>query len=118
MVNDVIIYNGCCCGNTEKGHSEVPIKLLLDEWEKYGLNDSVTVRISKCLGPCSMHNVSLLRTEEGATWIGNISEDLHYKAIVDWALNVSKNGSDIEIPEILVPHRFERFEEVVIRDSN
>ena len=116
MPTDVVVCNGCCCGNTDKGHPEVPIKLLNDEWEKYRLNDSAKLRISKCLGPCSMHNVSLLRTDNGTTWIGNLSEEIHYKALVDWALQVSENGSDIEIPEILVPHKFERFDEVVIRD--
>ena len=116
MPTDVVVCNGCCCGNTDKGHPEVPIKLLNDEWEKYRLNDSVKLRISKCLGPCSMHNVSLLRTDNSTTWIGNLSEEIHYKALVDWALQVSEKGSDIEIPEILIPHKFERFDEVVIRD--
>tara|TARA_B100001769_G_C21676214_1_gene374815 strand:- start:64 stop:414 length:351 start_codon:yes stop_codon:yes gene_type:complete len=116
MPTDVVVCNGCCCGNTDKGHPEVPIKLLNDEWEKYRLNDSVKLRISKCLGPCSMHNVSLLRTDNSTTWIGNLSEEIHYKALVDWALQVSEKGSGIEIPEILIPHKFERFDEVVIRD--
>ena len=116
MPTDVVVCNGCCCGNTDKGHPEVPVKLLNDEWENYGLNNSVKLRISKCLGPCSMHNVSLLRTDYGTTWIGKLSEDIHYKALVDWALQVSEKGPDIEIPEILVPHIFERFDKVVIRD--
>ena len=37
--------------------------------------------------------------------------------IVDWAIDVSKNESDIGVPEILIPHLFERFEEVLIRDN-
>lgn len=117
MPNEVIVCNGCCCGNTKKGHPEVPIKFLSEEWEKHGLDDIIKLRISRCLGPCSMHNVSILRSDNGLNWIGNLSEEFHYRAIVDWAIDVSKNESDIGVPEILIPHLFERFEEVLIRDN-
>ena len=116
MPTNVVVCNGCCCGRVEKGHNEVPINALKTAWKKYGLENSIKLTISGCLGPCSMHNVSLLRTDNGTTWIGNLSEDNHYKALVEWALQVSEKGSEIEIPEILIPHKFERFDEVVIRD--
>ena len=118
MSNELIVCNGCCCGNTEKGHPEVPIKFLREQWEKHGLDDTVKLRISRCLGPCSMHNVSLLRTDDGLNWIGGLSEESHYKSLVNWAIDISKNCSDIGVPEMLIQHRFERFDDVVIRDNN
>ena len=108
MPTDVVVCNGCCCGNTDKGHPEVPVKLLNDEWENYGLNNSVKLRISKCLGPCSMHNVTLLKTDKGQTWLGKLSEDEHYNSIVEWGRNVAKYGDKIKLPKNLAPHCFER----------
>lgn len=116
MSKDVIVCNGCCCGNTGKGHPEVPINFLTEEWNKYCLNEHVKLRISKCLGPCSMHNVSILRTEESQQWLGNLSQKEHYESIVEWARNVAKDKNNYDVPNLLLSHKFERFEEVVIRD--
>ena len=33
----------------------------LQPWDEKGFNEYVKLRFSRCLGPCSMHNVSLLR---------------------------------------------------------
>ena len=116
MPNDVVVCNGCCCGNTEKGHPEVPIDFLKNAWNEYGLEDHVKLRISKCLGPGSMHNISLLRTEEKQEWLGKLSKKEHYEALIEWACNIVDNKYNTELPEKLLPHRFQRFQEVVIRD--
>ena len=65
MTDSVIVCNGCCCGNTKKGHNAVPTDFLEKEWERQGLAENVKLTISDCLGPCSMHNVALLKTSEG-----------------------------------------------------
>ena len=85
MPTDVVVCNGCCCGNTDKGHPVVPIDFLTNAWDEKGLNEYVKLRISRCLGPCSMHNVSILRTEESQQWLGNLSQKEHYESIVEWA---------------------------------
>ena len=115
MSAHVVVCDGCCCGRVEKGHNEVPINTLKAAWEEHGLADYVKLTISDCLGPCSMHNVSLLKTEKGLTWLGKLSENVHYEALVGWARDVSKYGTDTELPEVLAPHRFVRLEDVVIR---
>ena len=65
MSASVIVCNGCCCGKIEKGHNEVPVDALKSAWEKSGLEENVKLTISGCLGPCNMHNVSLLKTKNG-----------------------------------------------------
>ena len=116
MPTDVIICDGCCCGRTEKGHPEVPIDFLLESWEKHGLSDSIKLRFSRCLGSCSKHNVSLLRTEDSQEWLGELSQIQHYEAIVEWACSIVKDGKNSKIPENLLPHKFQRSEEAVIRE--
>ena len=59
-----MVCSGCCCGNLEKGHDEVPVDALIEAWEKNSLEDSVELTISGCLGPCSMRNVVLLETDQ------------------------------------------------------
>tara|TARA_Y100000996_G_C22387569_1_gene587773 strand:+ start:475 stop:825 length:351 start_codon:yes stop_codon:yes gene_type:complete len=102
------VCNGCCCGNIEKGHSEVPINAIKAAWKEYGLEKDVKLTITDCLGPCSMHNVTLLKTDEGQTWLGKLSEDEHYNSIVEWGRNVAKYGDKIKLPKNLAPHCFER----------
>ena len=76
MTDSVIVCNGCCCGNTKKeGHNAVPTDFLETEWERQGLAENIKLKISDCLGPCSMHNVALLKTNEGHTWIGKSQRD-------------------------------------------
>ena len=117
MPSCVVVCNGCCCGRVEKGHNEVPINTLKNAWKEHNLDNSVKLTISGCLGPCSMHNVSLLKTEKGLTWLGELSGVEHYGALVEWARNVAQHGIETEIPEILAPQRFVRLQEVVIRDQ-
>lgn len=103
----VTVCDGCCCGRVEKGNSEVPIDFLKKSWEENDIAKKVKLTISGCLGPCSMNNVSLLTTEEGRIWLGELHGQNHYSALVEWALNVAQNWGDTELPEILVPHIFE-----------
>ena len=117
MSASVVVCNGCCCGRVEKGHNEVPINMLKNAWKEHNLDNSVKLTVSGCLGPCSMHNVSLLKTEKGLTWLGELSGVEHYGALVEWARNVAQHGIETQIPEILVPQRFVRLQEVVIREQ-
>lgn len=107
MTDSVIVCNGCCCGNTKKeGHNAVPTEFLETEWERRGLPENIKLKISDCLGPCSMHNVALLNTNEGHTWLGNLSEIGHFQALVEWASEVSHRGNYVYLPELLESNRF------------
>ena len=102
------VCNGCCCGKVEKGHSEVPLKALKAAWKEHRLEKSVKLTVVDCLGPCSMHNVTLLKTDNGQTWLGKLSENNHYNSIVEWARDIAKYGTNTKLPENLVPHCFDR----------
>ena len=104
----ISVCNGCCCGKVEKGHSEVPLNALKAAWKEYGLEKSVILTISDCLGPCSMHNVALLKINSNQTWLGKLNEDEQYDSIVDWARDIAKYGDKTELPKNLVPYCFER----------
>ena len=100
------VCDGCCCGRVEKGHNEVPISKLKTVWEQNHLHDKISLTISNCLGHCSMHNVTLLKIGKKETWIGKLSSEEQYTALVEWGQNVTKYGKYAKLPKILVPHRF------------
>ena len=106
MTPSLSVCNGCCCGRVEKGHNEVPIDFLKKSWEENNLSEYVKLSITGCLGPCSKHNVTLLTTKEGRIWLGELQGQSHYEAIVEWARNISQDGKDAELPEILTSQRF------------
>ena len=116
MAPNVIVCNGCCCGNLEKGHDKVPIDLLEKEWESHGLNDNITLKISGCLGPCSMRNVAILDTLEGPIWLGGLSSEGHYRGIVDWALDYATNGPESSLSETLQQLIFERTQNFKVQE--
>ena len=74
--------------------------------DEHGLAEHVKLTISTCLGPCSMHNVSLLRSDNDRTWLGKLANEEDYLAIVDWAIGVAEKGNSTALPERLEQHRF------------
>ena len=107
MSSRVVVCSGCCCGRVDRGHSEVPVDALNNAWEELGLESSVRLTISGCLGPCKMHNVSLLLVGREKIWLGGLTEKAHYEALVEWARAVSQFGPSAELPETLIKHLFE-----------
>lgn len=107
MSASVIVCKGCCCGRIEKGNKEVPVEALRAAWEEHGLAQSVKLTISGCLGPCSMNNVSILKTNDGNTWLGKLNAEEHYQALVGWACDIAQNGNKVDLPEILQPLQFD-----------
>ena len=53
-----------------------------------------------------MHNVSLLMTDNGRIWLGNLSKEEDYLAIVDWAIDIAAKGNEVQLPVNLEQHRF------------
>ena len=115
MLANVVVCSGCCCGNLEKGHDDVPVSALKEAWKEKGLGDSVELTISGCLGPCSMRNVVLLETDKSSTWLGGLSNQSHYDAVVEWACDFFERGDGCEIPEILMTRIFESNKSVKTR---
>ena len=107
MSSRVVVCSGCCCGRVDRGHSEVPVDALNGAWEKHDLENSIGLTISGCLGPCKMHNVSLILVGGEKIWLGGLSEEAHFEALVEWAMDVSQNGASAKLPEILNKQIFE-----------
>ena len=108
MSDRIYVCNGCCCGRVEKGNPKVPVEELRSAWANKELENTVKLTISGCLGPCSMKNVSLIKTDSDQIWLGKLSEKEHYDALVEWALNIKETGASTELPELLSELRFER----------
>ena len=102
----MLVCDGCCCGRTEKGHNEVPVNQLKSTWKRENLDKKISLKISNCLGYCSLHNVTVLKNKNKKTWIGKLSSKDHYDAVIEWAHNVAILGNKAEVPNILIPHLF------------
>ena len=85
MLGQISVCNGCCCGQTHKGHPEVPVEWLKQEWKYRGLLKRVHLTISGCLGPCDVPNVVLITSTEGTQWLAQISQRRQYEMLADWA---------------------------------
>ena len=86
----VVVCSGCCCGRVDKGHNEVPVDYLRKSWEENNLGSRVELMISGCLGPCKMHNVSVLVTESDMFWLGDLGEQKHYELLVEWGKEAAR----------------------------
>ena len=106
MTQQILVCDGCCCGRVERGHNEVPIEMLRNAWKENELAEHVKLTISTCLGPCSMHNVSLVKTGSERTWLGKLRGEQDYLALVDWARDIAQKGDNAKLPERLMSHRF------------
>ena len=111
MPFNVIVCNGCCCGNLEKGYDEVPVEFLEQAWVENKLGQEAQLTISGCLGPCSMRNVVLLKSEDRLTWLGGLSGEEDYESLVNWACEYSRSEIEAVLPEGLQKLEFERDED-------
>jgi hypothetical protein len=86
VVGQITICRGCCCGNVERGLSEVPVEWMKSEWRKRGLLKRVQLTISGCVGPCDVPNVVVITSASGTEWIGNVVELKQYRSLMEWAV--------------------------------
>ena len=108
-LGQIVVCEGCCCGQTDKGFKPVPRDWIKQLWKDEKLNKSVQLTISGCLGPCDLANVLCVISPEGMRWLGGLQEQWQYDLLPDWA-NASRDaGVLMELPAELNRHRFERF---------
>ena len=65
----ILVCQGCCCGNTEKGFPAVPLQAWKSEWKARGIRKRVHLTIAGCLGPCPMANVVLVIFRGACVWL-------------------------------------------------
>jgi hypothetical protein len=105
----LLFCEGCCCGRTDRGKPELPVERLKTAWREHKLNRVVQLTISGCLGPCDKTNVTLLLTRGGQRWIGNISGDADYDALIAWAVESAAGNAMMPLPERFHDRVFERW---------
>ena len=107
----VLVCVGCCCGRTDKGHPEVPVEWLKQEWRRRLLPKKVHLTISGCLGPCDATNVVLVMLGDRPVWLGGLETREHYAALANWASACDQAGALVPFPASLSRYQMERFHE-------
>lgn len=105
----ILVCNGCCCGQTAKGHPPVPVDWLKQEFKARKLLRKIHLTIAGCLGPCDTPNVVCISFAWGTRWFGNLSEFWQYEAILDWASASAEAQEIVPLPEFLAAHVMEVF---------
>lgn len=105
----VLVCIGCCCGRVDRGKPEVPVDWLKAEWKAARLNPYIQLTISGCLGPCDLPNVVAVLTATGQQWIGQLNQQEHYEALVQWGQACGAARRLEPPPSALRQRFFERF---------
>jgi cobaltochelatase CobN len=109
----VVLCQGCCCGQTARGLPAVPLDWLKPLWKSEKLNKVVQLTVSGCLGPCDLPNVCCIITPQEQTWYGRLTTREDYAVLLDWARRVrdqaGSNGPLPPLPAELDHLRFERW---------
>lgn len=103
----IFVCQGCCCGQTAKGHPPVPVDWLKAEFKRRKLIRNVQVTISGCLGPCDVTNVVALALPGGMRWYGGLTEHWQYEELLDWASAVKDAQVLLPLPAWLAGHEVE-----------
>ncbi len=114
VLGQLVVCEGCCCGQASKGHAPVPSTELKREWKERKLARAIHLTVSGCLGPCDVANVCAIVSRDGVTWIGGIKSAEPYRLLMDWAEASRAAGWLLPLPEALEGHRFARFDVVSI----
>src|SRR6516225_11943529 len=108
-VAQIILCQGCCCGQTARGLPAVPLDWLKPIWKTEKLNKIVQLTVSGCLGPCDLPNVCCIVTPEEQAWYGRLSTQEDYAVLLNWARRCREQGELQPLPTELEHLRFERW---------
>ncbi|MCS6851688.1 MAG: cobaltochelatase subunit CobN [Gemmataceae bacterium] len=105
----IVLCQGCCCGQTDRGLPAVPLDWLKPIWKAERLNKSVQLSVSGCLGPCDLPNVCTIITPEEQVWYGRLTTREDYAVLLAWARRCREQGALAPLPTELEHLRFERW---------
>jgi len=103
----IVLCQGCCCGQTERGLPAVPLEWLKPIWKSEKLNKTVQLTVSGCLGPCDLPNVCCVVTPQEQTWYGRLTTQEDYAVLLHWARRCREHGLLQPLPAELKHLRFE-----------
>ena len=86
-------------------------------WVENNLGQEAQLTISGCLGPCSMRNVVLLKSEDGLTWLGGLSGG-GLRIPCQLGLRVLTKRDETVLPEGLRKLEFQRDEDFELINLN
>jgi cobaltochelatase CobN len=105
----IVLCQGCCCGQTERGLPAVPLGWLKPLWKAEKLNKVVQLTVSGCLGPCDLPNVCCIQTPQEQAWYGRLTTQEDYAVLVSWTRRCRDEGDLQPFPAELEHLRFERW---------
>jgi cobaltochelatase CobN len=105
----IVLCQGCCCGQTGRGLPAVPLDWLKPLWKAEKLNKVVQLTVSGCLGPCDLPNVCCLQTPDEQAWYGRLTTREDYAVLLRWARRCQEEGRLQPLPAELEHLRFERW---------
>jgi cobaltochelatase CobN len=105
----IVLCQGCCCGQTERGLPAVPLDWLKPLWKSEKLNKIVQLTVSGCLGPCDLPNVCCIATPQEQAWYGRLTTQEDYAVLLHWARRCRDRGELVPLPTELEHLRFERW---------
>ena len=105
----LMLCRGCCCGVTERGFAPVPVELIKTRWKELKLNRYIQLTISGCLGPCDVSNVALILTPGGQIWLGGLTHEYQYEALIHWAQDCGEHQMFMPLPEVLADRKLSRW---------
>lgn len=108
-VAQIVLCQGCCCGQTERGLPAVPLERLKPVWKSEKLNKVVQLSVSGCLGPCDLPNVCCIVTPQEQAWYGRLTTAEDYDVLLKWARQCRERGEVVPLPAELEHLRFERW---------
>ena len=80
--------------------------MLKSAWEEHNIGETVQLNITTCLGPCSMNNVSLLKTASRSIWLGKLNTPQHFEDLINWAKSIPECEQFPVVPDNLASNRF------------
>ncbi|HLJ94731.1 MAG TPA: cobaltochelatase subunit CobN, partial [Gemmataceae bacterium] len=105
----ILLCQGCCCGQTGRGLPAVPLDWLKPIWKAEKLNKTVQLTVSGCLGPCDLPNVCCISTPQDQTWYGRLTTQEDYAVLLDWARRCHEHHELQPLPRELEHLRFQRW---------
>ncbi len=84
----------------------MPLARLKGEWKRRRLLPVIQLSISGCLGPCDLVNVACVASPQGLTWLGGLTRDEEYEALLAWATESSEARRLLPLPGVLAARVF------------
>lgn len=110
VLGQLIFCEGCCCGQVERGFPPFPRERIKTAWKSLGLNSTIQLTISGCLGPCDLANVFCFVSAGGLPrWFGGLIDLAEYEQLIDWAVSCRESQCILPFPRGFERHRFPRF---------